>query len=170
MEAVKMIGIKLDRDKDRFVRNLAKKEGRTVTSVVSESVDFFWARTVIEERIRASVYSNRSKYRDWEEMKKDLFHPDAPPRMWKAALTRVDDVEEWVHTETFNALREFSKRGRDWKWLQYAVLDAEYYVPFYAEQEEIPFADANKAPDALPVAPPAKKRAEHGARKADATA
>lgn len=161
----KQINLKIDAALDRFVRSRAEAEGTSQIAIYEEALNLYRMRYEIELHIRASIGDNQDLYRTVGDFNAAMLDPDAPPRSWKASLSPVDK-DEWIHKETFNALREFDLRGYDMEWLKRAVLAADYYVPIQTVQPPL-FPDESATPAQSTPAEPAPARP---VRKAKATA
>jgi len=173
MKLTGLFGIKVDSDRERWIREYAgTNTSGKLTPVIMEALDLFRAREEITKHIRASIAANLDRY-DTPGKFTDAMLSATQIRLWRQALTLVNP-DDWIMRETYTALAEWQRHGATPAELA-RVLETEYMIPrecFTAEP--LPFADEPEAMNTVPApqtAPAeAPKRKATARRKAEATA
>ena len=152
MEPVKMIGIKLDRERDSFVRDKAIYEKRPVTSVIAEAIDFLRARIRIEKHLELSLERNMSTFPNdfagftaWLHSQGKVSNYGGIPVTSRATPGVKESYtwNEYISAETFRFLRqwqaELPEKREDF--MQYVVLRYELWLRPEDLIDELQFAD-----------------------------
>ena len=164
----KVIGIKLDTDRDNIVRAYADMNtGGKITPAIRQALDFFFARIRIEEYIAASVHRNMQRFSDIVEFAmwcdSEGKTPARPIQIHSPWSSRT--VARYIIRETYRSLEELHAANFESSFLELVILQREHWLPGTYLNEEIPFPEHE-----TPAPAPAPKRKATARRKAEATA
>lgn len=167
MKLTGLFGIKVDPDRERWIREYAETNTNgKLTPVIMEALDLFRAREEITNHIRASIKDNLDRF-DTPGKFTDAMLSVTQFRPWRQALTLINP-EDWIISETYIALAEWHRRGATPAELA-RVLETEYMIPrecFTAEP--LPFAEDEAPAQTVDVTREAKPKQSRKRIKATA--
>ena len=164
MEPVKMIGIKLDRERDDFARTKAAREKRTVTSVLAEGLDLLHARILIQDYITANLEKNMVSFATAQDFGMWCDRENRTPARPVQVHFAPHSMERYVLRETYRTLEEWHAGGFEPSFLNLVAFQREHWLPVSFLTEAIPFDDEG----AIKAPPPRKARKPRS--KAEVTA